>query len=352
MIFSGIFTFSIIIANLTIIIVISRNPLFPTSQLIYKLSLAFADILVGIFVVPLFAINLYIMYVDPIQKIMKIRDNFSSKNVNSVNYVGMINQSKNGYCMPETTQAYNDFFGFITFFSFFNSVFTLMFASIDRFRSISHPLRYNKNKAAILAKRIIILVWIVSFIVFLLPIVVPNFGSFYTVPGQAAIMISSKTALHILGAGISLSFFVMWIFTVLVQINLKRQWKPHKNIISLCKHCKSTTEGQLSKTLIIMVIVFTACTLPAIVSLIISKIMSSIYLGDNEKVKKQYAKYLLSLELAAAMILASNSLWNAFIYSIRNKEFRKDARALYHSIASALGLIALKSTISKFLRIC
>ena len=352
MIFSGIFSFCIIIANLTIIIVISRNPLFPTSQLIYKLSLAFADILVGIFVVPLFAINLYIIYIGPSRKETGIKSKFLRKNENLTYFYDRINQNENIYYIPDTTQTYNNFFGFITFFSFFNSVFTLMFASIDRSRSLSHPLRFNKNKAVTFAKRIIIVVWMASLIFSLLPIIITELGTYYIVPGTVAISVSNETALNILGAGILLSFVVMWIFTMLVQINLKRQWKSHKNVISLCQYCNSTTEGQLSKTLIIMVIVFTVCTLPAIVSLTISRIIPSIYLENSEKVQNQLAGSFVSMELAGAMILASNSLWNAFIYSIRNKEFRKDARAMYHSIASALRLVALKTALSEHLCSC
>ena len=100
-------------------------------------------------------------------------------------------------------------------------------------------------------------------------------------------------------------------------------------------------------TLSIMIGVFTACILPALIFLTIPEFVPSVNAQNIRVLTKKPAAAILSLELATTMILASNSLWNAFIYSIRNKEFRKDASALHYAIASQLGLITLKKCVSE-----
>ena len=111
----------------------------------------------------------------------------------------------------------------------------------------------------------------------------------------------------------------------------------------------SKNERRLTKTLSLMVGVFTACVLPTIILVIVPKTVPSIN-GENITVlARKPASAFITLELAAAIILASNSLWNCFIYSFRNKEFRKDAANLHFKIMSALGFIRFKSAVGSCL---
>ena len=345
MVVCGILAISIIVANLTIIIVILRNSRFPTSQLIYKLSLAFADILVGIFVVPSFIITLYLFHVGPYQRKTDIKNSFTDIDGNSNNFSDSFDQNANIYYRPETTQTYRNFFGFMTIFTFTISVYTLMFASYDRFGALSNPLRYNSDKAKNYAKRIIITLWVLSIVFAILPIVIPDIGPYRIVAGGILIAVSDEMGAYILGTAMALSFIVMWIFTIGVQFIVKKQIKSRGDFMSRRQSHDSSTERQLSKILSIMIGVFTACILPAIIFLTIPEFVPSLNAQNIRVLTKKPAAAFLSLELATTMILASNSLWNAFIYSIRNKEFRKDASSLHYAIASQLGLITLKKCV-------
>ena len=347
MVVCGILAISIIVANLTIIIVILRNSQFPTSQLIYKLSLAFADILIGIFVVPSFIITLYLFHVGPYQRKTDIKDRFTDIEGNSNNFSDSFDQNANIYYKPETTQTYRNFFGFMTIFTFTISVYTLMFASYDRYGSLSDPLRYNRDKAKTYAKRIIITLWVLSIVFAILPIVVSDIGPYQIVAGGILIAFDHEMSVYILGTAMALPFIVMWIFTISVQFIVKKQIKSRKDLMSRRQSHDFSTERQLSKILSIMIGVFTACILPTIIFLTIPKFVPSVNAQNIRVLTKKPAAAFLSLEVATTMILASNSLWNAFIYSIRNKEFRKDASALHYAIASQLGLITLKKCVSK-----
>ena len=345
MVVCGILALSITIANLTIIIVILRNPRFPTSQLIYKLSLAFADILVGIFVVPSFIITLYLFHVGPYQRKTDIKDRFTDIDGNSNNFSDSFDQNANIYYKPETTQTYRNFFGFMTIFTFTISVYTLMFASYDRFEALRDPLGYNRDKAKNYAKRIIITLWVLSVVFSILPIVIPDIGPYRIVAGGILIAVSDEMGAYILGTAMALPFIVMWIFTISVQFIVKKQIKSRRDLLTRRQNEQSSYERQFSKTLSIMIGVFTACILPAIIFLTIPEFVPSLNAQNIRVLTKKPAAAFLSMEVATTMILASNSLWNAFIYSIRNKEFRKNASALHYAIASQLGLITLKKCV-------
>ena len=330
MIFCGILALSIIIANLTIIIVILRNYHFPTSQLIYKLSLAFADILVGIFVVPSFISTLYIIYISPLQKKSSSEDNSWDPNKNLTG----LDEKTDFYFTPKITQAYVNFFGFITFLSLFNSTFTLMFASIDRYKVLSKPLRYDKHKAAISAKRVTMALWFLSVIFSLSPIVVPKMGLYCILAGGILISVCTEISFFILGTTLAIPFFVMWLFTIALQVQLKRQHRQssNKNLRSTRYIRNFNTEKSIAKTLSIIIGVYTACVFPALLFVIFSEFIPSVNPLNLKSFSIRLAAVFSSIELFVTVILVSNSLWNAFIYAFRHKTFRKDAAVLYYSI--------------------
>ena len=344
MVFCGILALSIIIANITIIVVILQNPQFPTNQLIYKLSLAFADVLVGIFVVPSFITSQFYINVSPYRK-KEITDNFT--NVNNILFDAMDNFSSNAntFYIPTIKKPYRNFFGFITSVSLFNSIFTLMFASIDRFSALHNPLAYNEEKATTYAKFITVGLWIVSIVFGLLPIVVPELGSYEIVAGDILIAVSKEISFYMLGTALSIPFFVMWIFTISVEVDVRRQWKIRRELTTGRHRYNYAVERKLSKTLSIMIGVFSACILPAVILLVIPEFVASINPFKVEQFNKTLANTFQSMELTATIILSSNSLWNAFIYTFRNKEYRKNAVELYFRIASGLGLVFLKKSV-------
>ena len=344
MVFCGILALSIIIANITIIVVILQNPQFPTNQLIYKLSLAFADVLVGIFVVPSFITSLFYINVSPYQK-KEITDNFNNSNNFLFDAMDNFSSNPNTFYTPTIKKRYRDVFGFITLVSLFNSVFTLMFASIDRFSALHNPLAYNEEKATTYAKFITVGLWIVSIVFALLPIVVPELGSYKIVAGDILIAVSGEISFYMLGTALAIPFFVMWIFTISVEVDVRRQWKIRRELTTGRHRYNYAAERKLSKTLSIMIGVFSACILPPVILLVIPEFVASINSFKVEQFNKTLANAFQSMELAATIILSSNSLWNAFIYTFRNKEYRKNAVELYFRIASGLGLVFLKKSV-------
>ena len=335
MIFCGILALSIFFGNLTVIIVIIRNPQFPTNQMIYKLSLAFADILIGIFLVPSFVISLYISNIGPYQR-HKIISNFTNTNktVNEFDEVHWHNV--NSYYMLNVPKAYIHLFGFINTLSLFNSIYILMFASIDRFIAVHNPLSYDKDKAVTVAKLVVIFMWVVWTVYAAIPIFVPQFGSYEILAGGIMIAVKGEVSFYACSIGLLLPFFVMWIFTIWVQVSVKSQLKAGKKLVSTKRKRSFSVKRQLSVTLSIMIGVFSVCILPAVMLIVISEIFPEFNPLNVNRFSIKSAFALGSAELVSSILLVSNSLWNVFIYSIRNKEFRKDASALYFTTLSTL----------------
>ena len=342
----GILAVAVTIANITVLIVIARNPRFPTSQMVYKLSLAAADLLVGVFVYPSFANTLYNLHVAPYQRLtltegeMTLGANISA---NLTQTFEEFDEEVNIYYRPVVLDAYRNFFGCIIAVSFMVSVFTLMFASYDRFRAISAPMTYDKLTATTNSKRATVLLWLAAVVVGLLPIFIAETRNVYlALAGGILIAANGEIGQIIHGIILGIPFIVVWVLTAAVHILVKKQGKYRKKLMSKKQKQDSKTERRLSKTLGIMVGVFTACILPAIIFVVIPESVPSINPENVRSLTREPASAFLTMEVVVSIILASNSLWNCFIYSFRNKEFRKDAAALHFKIMSALGLVAVK----------
>ena len=314
--------------------------------MVYKLSLAAADLLVGVFVYPTFAYTLYAIQVGLlVRRTLDDDPELSNSSFNSslLNSYGKPDPSTSNYYLSILDPAYEDAFGILTAVSLMVSVFTLMFASYDRFQAINKPLRYDKEKAKTNAQRITIILWAVAIVIGILPILAPELGGYRILAGGVFIAVWEETSLILHSIALGVPLLAVWILTLLLNIIVKRQADIRKKLVSSARQNRdSRLERRLTKTLSIMVGVFTACILPALIIVIIPFVVPSIDAPNITILAKEPARAFISLELAVIIILASNSLWNCFIYSFRNKEFREDAAAIYFKILSALGLVRVK----------
>ena len=350
MVVCGILALAVVIANLTVIIVLARNPKYPSSQMTYKLSLAAADLLVGAFVLPSFISTLYIYHVAPYQR--RTFDSGDPVTISNLTFnqsafvTENVNDTFNVYYLPKADTSYVNFFGLMVSVSFFVSVFTLMFASFDRFQAINRPMTYDKAYASKVAKRSTIVLWSVGVILGILPTFVPELTPYRIVAGGVLITVYEEISVIMHGIALGVPLLVVWIFTIAIHVIVKKQARYRKQLMSTRQNNQSRTERRLANTLAIMVGVFTACLLPAVIFALVPEFVSSVNAEFIKQLTKKPASAFKAIELASIIILASNSLWNCFIYSIRNKEFRKDAHVLHLKIMTALGIVALKRSIS------
>ena len=317
--------------------------------MVYKLSLAAADLLVGVFVYPTSAYTLYATQVGPLAKRTlddgEVPSN-SSFNSTLLETFGEVDPLARDYYITSLTIPYRNAFGLLTAVSLMVSTSTLMLASYDRFRAISAPMTYDKTQATKIAKRATVSLWLVAFILGVLPTLVSELGAYRSVAGGALIAVRENVSLIMHGIALFVPFIVVWILTVSVNVIVKRQARYRRKLMSQRQNNDSKTERRLTKTLSIMVGVFTACVLPALIFVMIPEFVPSVNPENVRVLAREPARAFITIELAAIIILASNSLWNCFIYSFRNKEFRKDAASLHLKILSALGLVRVKKAVA------
>ncbi|CAK8694676.1 unnamed protein product [Clavelina lepadiformis] len=73
--------------------------------------------------------------------------------------------------------------------------------------------------------------------------------------------------------------------------------------------------------------------------------LSNVHHNDPKNLNQQSAINLVSAELVIMVLLLCNSLWNYFIYSVRDREFRMSTGKMYARAAKIAKLTALYNRI-------
>ncbi|CAK8696849.1 unnamed protein product [Clavelina lepadiformis] len=355
----------ICLANITVLMVYTKRlridkqkNSIARSQLYYKLSLACADLLLGLIVCPCAVINFFINF--------KHRFTWQHLLANGRITNRYVSAS---YFQPSSLdtayQTYYTVIGCITFTSWAVSCLTLMIASADRFFAIAYPFSYIKKQVFWSRFTIISIMctWVAGVIVGLFPF----FRDDTDFRGWTIILfVSANEGLIIFAVLIAIPLVGMWFFSALTFIVAKRQvlketprsvsmelhtiegveenclsamtedkevetrvndscpvmnTVSHNNVNTShrCSKCINMQQRRLAVTLAIVVVTFTLAFLPVCIAMATRGVM--YYDAHN------------SLVTWLAIVCLSNSFWNCVIYSIRNQEFRKDAAAIYIKIA-------------------
>ena len=105
------------------------------------------------------------------------------------------------------------------------------------------------------------------------------------------------------------------------------------------KQLHTDHEMRFLGTIGVMIATFTICVLPLAVVLVRNTFLPYDDIR-NSKNFDPVATTKLSVELSLGLLLISNSLWNCFIYSTREVDFRRDEKLLYKQIVQCLKLEA------------
>ena len=332
----GVATF---ICNATVIAVLTQNKSLQNGQAIYRLSLAFADILVGAIVFPTFITTLQKYFLVP-HEMAELKNitgyRLLENGTADLTQLSTVEAFESPFLFrTRFSRSYLNLVGFFTILSLFVSVNTLVAACVDRLIAVYRPLTYNKNSAIVGARIAVILIWILALIFSTIPFYVHDMR--YGV--VAAILISSAgTEVVILYAvAFIIPLLIVWSTTITTFIIAKNRARA----TSTCQSRRNSTgsrdfEMRLLQTLVVMVGVFSLCLLPSIMILLAGFFLPDIYFNDPLKLNQTTASNFTSLEVVAVILLTSNSLWNCFIYSARDQSFRNAAKLLYGRMAARL----------------
>ena len=339
MVVFGLLAVATFICNATIIGVLLLNKKLQNGQAIYRLSLAFADILVGAIVFPTFisTLNKYFIARHELGNFKNVTG-FVITNDSSDPFETAVVEVRDpsGLFHNRFPQIYLNSVGFFTVLSLSVSVYSLVAASVDRFVAVNRPLKYNQTKAIYAARVAVISIWIAGVLFATFPFYVDNLR--YGV--VAAILVSSAgTEVLIL---YSVAFFVplviMWALTIITFVVARFKASEWASQTSTNDQPQMDIEMRLVRTLGIMVGVFTLCLLPAALVLLVALGLPDIYYNQPLLLNEQSASNYTSAEVIVVLLLTSNSLWNCFIYSVRDRKFRDASKNMYGNIALALRL--------------
>ena len=331
---------AIVVCNATILGVLSSKTQDVKS--IYRLSLAVADFIMGVFVIP---ITIGIKYRNLIQSptFMERRNVTSHAIVNDsslpIQLVFVTLEEFNNRFPRKFSSRFASAIGFFTVLSLSVSECSLVAASLDRFVAIFRPLRYNKIKAIFAAKIVVASVWFLGFVLAIFPVAIPDLSS--TFVASTLMAISAKSFLIVYAIGFFVTVVLMWSSAIATYVAARSSLRNYD------RQQQTDDEMHFLITLGVMIAVFTFCIVPNALILLISGYLPHIDLSKPGDFDAVAARQFTFIESSTKIILVSNSLWNCFIYSIREKTFRSATKLLYKRIVRRLKLDEVWNLVSR-----
>lgn len=308
-----------IVVNFTVLWVLWSYPEKQLhSQQLYRFSLGFADLLVGLIVFPSYISTLYLLFVK--QRTVK----FSNRVSNETGHETAEFEDALPY-------AYLAVLGLITTVSVAVSIYTLALAGFDRLYAILKPIRYHTGNTTIRTKLMLAFVWLLSVLLGTLPLFAPGLYPYSLISGLI-VATTEDDALYEYLVGLGIPFIAVWVSILIVFRTIKKREKTLKSISKRLKNNEKRSK-HVYKTLFLMLAAFTMSLLPTLVGMF-AQADPQVHEKNPDMFDPDLSAHLSSFELCSAIILTCNSLWNFFIYSAREKEFRKMASSKFRRVQS------------------
>ena len=335
--FAIVLAIAIVICNAQIMGVLSLQT--QNVQSIYRLSLAVADFIMGVFVIPMY-IRIEYKHFAQSSSFTELRNvtDYAIASNKSLPMQPVVVEVKD-LVLNNFSSTYASVLGFFTALSLCVSISSLVAASIDRFVAVFRPLRYNDLKAIFAAKIVVASVWIVGLVFAIFPIAIPELAFSYIALNLAN---ESEKSMFIIYAATAFFLFVlMWSSVIATYVVARPGLRNHD------RQRQTDDERRLLRTLVIMITVFTLCIVPNSLILVVSVQLPYIDPENPTDFDAVATMKFLSVEYLMGLVLFSNSLWNCFIYSIRETTFRRAAKRLYKRIVLHLKLDQVLNLIAR-----
>jgi len=328
-----------IVVNILVIIVLSTSKRLRNSQSTYKISLALADLFVGMIVMPTcmysLAATVGTRLTTDIKRTVNGYQLINDSYVEAERVIGEnIYENLRKYSL---TPAYINAVGFITAISIFVSVYTFAGAGLDRFKAVYRPLSYDRVKANRIAKIVCLFSWLIALIISAFPIFTPENVSSYGINFSLIVATLGEKGFIFYIIIFFIPLFAVWAVNISVYVVIKRHNAMQRRSSSSSRTKAAETEKQLASTLQLMVGVFTINTLPLWVILFSSLFISGLAVEDPESFQPKTASIVVTMKTVSVFLLLGNSLCNFFVYNSRSEEFRKSLKA---NVLDKLGLTA------------
>ena len=317
------------ICNITILVVFFTNKKLQNGQAIFKMSLAFSDLLVGVIVFPSMIVNALLPDVGRIKlsfiPSMQSNGYGNFTDQTSIEIVRII-PIRHCWSFPG---SYVNAIGFFAILSITVSLCTLVAAALDRFMAVIKPMKYKRPAAINAAKKVVVITWIFLLVLASLPWYLKGFH--YSMEYASVAVPEGYAGTIVFSVIFGMLLVIMWITAIAIikvyrnhQNNTRRLQTSVNSINEAASHTRN-----LLVILGIMVGAFTLSLLPIILFLSLNSLGVPTSLEEKLQYFVQDLLTFQSAEIVVVIFLLANSLWNFFIYSARDAAFRKACRHFY-----------------------
>ena len=230
MVIDSVITLITVAANLLILTIFFRTSIMKNIPGYFKLSLAFADLGVGLIIMPSVLFNRYRQTHLP----LPYRNDTMVLRLNDFYPLSYLNVS-----------------GFFGILFVFVSLYTLCAASVDRYLAITRPFKYEEGKYFTKKRTfvVLLLVWLIGAIWAIIPFFI---NSLYASFGNDFIIPSNGFLVLLYGLCLGIPLIIVWVFNIALILNVRSQYR--KRAVSYRKRsgisrCNSErTNGTVSFT--------------------------------------------------------------------------------------------------------
>ena len=279
-----IFLFAIIVpvsvfGNTLVICVILKSKELRHTQYVYKISIAVADFIWGLTISYIFLEQCCLIFSKNIDinlyRDFKLTTSCSKKSDLLVCYYKVSNTHSylTLFNFDSTFIDVKEFFEFMFMpITIFASIITLVFSAADRYFALTFPFKYKITNTKKLAKIISLFVWVTIISVYI-PFFIKSkrhYSIYYNRILQPCLHCTTESDLQKFNMVIVfVSFFLLWVFTILTLVSLKNNYKKLKMLNRRARKAFAA-EKQMCMILILMVFAFSFSLLPTMYNYIYS----------------------------------------------------------------------------------
>ena len=274
--------------------------------------MALSDLLVATLVIPSIINNIWTYAYHSEQSIMVVNE------VQKIKFLFLLDTNSSVYAKTFAILIYST--GFIT-------VYTLVFAAIDRLLVIAYPLFYRSHNMIKVSKYVCVIIWMSSFSVTVYYLLKCKHNCYYYV---AILTQTTQKDVHLFSF-LTIIFGILLVFILnLLTFFMLRSNNLKAKRISFNKKQKIVYKNEiiLGKNLMIVVFAFFMMIVPMFICFIAVSLQKKIFVFSES-----YQKFnLFTLVLNTSYILfLCETIWNFLVFLWRNKQFKKGFFKLFNT---------------------
>ena len=316
---------SFFLNTLVLLVTIKYKPLH-NSQSSYRVSLALADLLYALMIIP--------------ESLISLLD------LNDILFLEQVipyNENKQfSFAERNSSSHYYKIFPPVIFVALLVSLYTLLAASVDRLLAVFRPFTYRTMNMRRTSKIVCVAVWMLCITAACLPVFNLGFMVIFRIHSIQILNYEHNFG-AIYGLLIGTPFVLMLLSSNATYFYVRKHTQKTKRLHSERKEKKSgNTQARLARTLAQMVAGFSLMTLPTIITIMVVTMLPNINPANPRSFNLHAYSVIDFVGVAGYLCLTCSTILNFVIYYTTSKIFRKCFVELFVDVSKKLGCLTGK----------